>query len=441
MSIFKAYDIRGIYPSEVNEQLAYKLGRAFVVFTKAKQVVVGYDARLSSEKIFDSLTKGILDQGANVVNVGLCTTPMFNFIHAHFKYQTGIMVTASHNPKEYNGFKLNTFDATPLTGDSGIMDIKALVEKDVFEQSAEKGLLTEADHFEEYVDFMVGLIKEDLSTLHIVVDGSSGPVGRICEAVFMKLGIDYVPLNFEPDGNFPSHDPNPLKGDSQELAKRKVLEEGADFGCLFDADADRIVFVNELGKTVQPDLIAALLVKKALKDNPGGKVLYDCISSRSVQKVIDDFGGKGIVSRVGRSYLYLTAKNEEVVLGSEASSHYYHPEVYYSDNGLLTLLKIMELLVYEQVSLSDAVKPFDIYFHSGEVNLEVKDKEAAVERIKSEFSDGKQSVLDGISISYDNVWFNVRPSNTEPLLRIRIEGTSEKMVNEFKEKILRIVSD
>jgi phosphomannomutase len=443
MSIFKAYDIRGIYPEQLNETLAYNIGRAFVTFTNAKQVVVGYDARLSSESIFEAVTKGMIDQGANVVNIGLTSTPMFNFTHAHFGYQTGVMVTASHNPKEYNGFKMNVEGATPLTGDSGIKDIEKLALLGEFVDVKIKGTISEKDHLDEYVDFMVGLVKRDLSTLKVVVDASSGAVGNICKKVFKKLHINYIPLNFEPDGNFPSHDPNPLKGDSQKQAQNAVKAEGADLGCLFDADADRIIFVDETGTTIQPDFVAALVAKKALKDSPGDKVLYDCISSRIIPKTIKDNGGIPIVVRVGRSYIYLAAKQNDVIFGAEASSHYYHREVYHGDNGVLTLLKLMELLVDEQKPVSELVKPYQIYVHSGEVNLEVESneiKDAKIAEITEKFSDGEQSTLDGIGVIYDDVWFNVRKSNTEPVLRLRIEGKTKEAMEDMKNKLLDIVN-
>ncbi|MAG38551.1 phosphomannomutase/phosphoglucomutase [Candidatus Woesearchaeota archaeon] len=440
MSIFKAYDIRGVYPSQINEEIAYKIGKSFVTFTKTKQVVVGIDARISSPQIFDSLVKGLTEQGADVINIGLVTTPMFNFVQAHFKYISGIMITASHNPKEYNGLKMNSEDATPLTEETGIKEIEKLVEENNFVEVLDKGSVSKKNHFEDYFSFIVDLVKKDISKLKIVVDASSGSIGPICKQVFSKLNVNYVPLNFEPNGDFPSHDPNPLKKDSQEETKKVVLKEKADFGCLFDADADRIIFIDEYGKTIQSDFVAALITKKVLRDKPGGKVLYDCISSRIIEKTIVDNGGVPIVTRVGRSYIYLTAKKEDVLFGAEASSHYYHQEVYHSDNGLLTLLKIMELLIEEKKSLSMLVEPYKIYAHSGEVNVGVEGKDEKIKLIAEEFKDGKQSRLDGISVEYDNAWFNVRKSNTEPLLRVRIEGKNKESVDDMKRRILEIIA-
>jgi len=440
MSIFKAYDIRGVYKKELDEELAYKIARAFVVFTGAKQVLVGRDARIGSEAIFPHVLKGLTDQGADVINMGLSTTPMFNFTQAHHKFEAGLMVTASHNPKEYTGMKINTVGASPLTGESGIKEIEELIKSNKDFPSPEmQGGIEEIDFLGEYVNYILSLAK-DTGKLKVVVDASNGFAGVISNLVFSNIESEIIPLNFEPDGNFPGHDPNPLKGDSQIQAKEKVKETGADFGCLFDADADRIIFVDEKGQTVQPDFIAAAIAKYSLKISPGDKILFDCISSKVIPKTIEENGGVPIVTRVGRSFIYLMAKEKDVIFGAEASSHYYHREVYHSDNGLLTILKVMKIISLEQKPLSEIVAPFNIFAHSGEVNIKVQDKEKSIAKVKEEFSDGKQSFMDGISVDYEDVWFNVRQSNTEPVLRIRIEGKNKALVEETKQKILKLVS-
>lgn len=440
MSVFKAYDIRGIYPSQIDKELAYKIGRGFVTFIGAKEVVVGHDARLSSPELSTSLIKGITDQGADVVDIGMVTTPMFNFVHAHIGYETGIMVTASHNPKEYNGFKMNRQGAEPLTGESGIQDIKELVEKNEFVAVDKKGRVHKKKHLQDYTSFVSELVRKDLrkdiEKLRVVVDVSNGVAGNTCTEVFRKLNISHFPLNFDPDGNFPNHDPNPLKGNSQEQTRQMVKEQEADLGCIFDADADRIIFVDDKGNTIIPDIVAALISKRVLKNNKGEKIIYDCISSKIIPKTIKDNGGIPIVTRVGRSYIYQSAKKEDVIFGLEASSHYYYREVYHSDNGLLTLLRMMELIVEEGKPISEIAKPFYKYSQSGEINLEVDDKDGKIEEIAETFSDYDISRLDGIEVDTGDVWFTVRKSNTEPVLRIRIEAETEELVENMKEKLL-----
>jgi len=439
MNIFKAYDIRGIYKEELDEELAYKIARAFVKFTDTKQVLIGRDARIGSENIYPHIAKGLTDAGADVIDIDLCTTPMFNFVQAHHKYEAGMMVTASHNPKEYTGAKLNTVDAMPLTGETGIKDIEEMTKGD-FPETEAKGTVEEKDFLDEYVNYMIKLAK-GTGKLKIVVDASNGFAGIITKKVFEGTDSEIIPLNFKPDGNFPGHDPNPLKGDSQTQTKEKVVAEKADFGCLFDADADRIIFVDEKGETVQPDFIAAAVSELSLKENPGDKILFDCISSRIIKKTIEDNGGVALVTRVGRSFIYSTAKEKDVVFGAEASSHYYHREVYHSDNGLLTLLKMMRIVTQNNKPLSEVIAPYAIYAHSGEVNIKVEDKEKSIDAVKEKFSDGKQSFIDGVSVEYGDVWFNVRQSNTEPILRIRLEGTNKDFVNDMKEKILGLLKE
>ena len=440
MGIFKAYDIRGIYPDELDDDTAYKIGRAFVTHTKARQVMVGRDTRNSSPRLHQALIKGVTDQGADVVDIGVATTPMTNFLHSHKGYETSIQVTASHNPKEYGGFKLNTRDAEPLTGDEGIPAIQALVEKNEFPALERKGTVTERDHLEDYATYIAGLAERDLTDLDVIVDASNGPVSLVAEKVLKKLDITYTPLNFTPDGDFPGHDPNPLKGDAPDQAKAKVKETGADFGCLFDADADRAVFVDERGETISPDLIGAVLASHALKQYPGDKVLYDCFSSHVVKDAVEKAGGKGIVMRTGRSYIYQRARAEDVAFAAEASSHYYYREVYHGDHGLLTLLKVMEIVANMQKPLSEIVKEYDTYTNTGQINVPVKgDAKQAIEKVAATFQDGEQSRIDGITIEYPDAWLIARPSNTEPLIRLRVESKDKEKVEELKQRVMEVV--
>jgi len=295
------------------------------------------------------------------------------------------------------------------------------------------------EHLSDYVLFLEELVKHARKGLRIVVDASNGPVGGICDEVLGKLGIEYIPMNFTPNGNFPGHDPNPLKGNSQDPARQKLLEEKADFACLFDADADRVVFIDEMGKTIPPDHLAAVIAEDAVRRKHGGSVVVDCISSRAVGEAVKRAGGEIIISRVGRAFILKEAKSHTTVFSAEASSHYFHPEAYHIDSGVVTLLRVIEIVTQKNMPLSQIVKPHAHYAQSGEVNVTVKDKDVSIAAITEEFSDGEQSTLDGISVSYPTVWFNVRPSNTEPLLRLRVEGMSDKIVASTLEKIKEIV--
>ncbi|MBD3209592.1 phosphomannomutase/phosphoglucomutase, partial [Candidatus Woesearchaeota archaeon] len=322
--IFKAYDIRGIYPADIDEETAYKVGRAFVAFTKAKKVLLGQDARKSSPALATAVIKGITDQGADVTDIGLVTTPMIKMMQQHLSYEAALQVTASHNPKEYGGMKLFGQAAGQITDQHGLLDIEELIDKGKFPAPEQQGAITKKDVMQAYTDLLAKHVTQDLTRLHVIADASNGPAGKVCESLFPKINIQYSALNFEPDGDFPGHDPNPLKGGAQKQAATAVVEQGADFACIFDADADRAVFVDEQGKPIPRGNIAAAIAQDYLEQEPKAKIIYDVISSHIVKEAVEQAGGTPIVNRTGAAFMMHRMATEGAIFGAEDSGHYFY---------------------------------------------------------------------------------------------------------------------
>ncbi len=443
-SIFKAYDIRGIYPQDLNEGIAYRLGRALVVFTGAKTVVVGRDVRLSSPSLFNEVSRGILDQGGEAIDVGVVSTPMFNFAVAEYKeHEAGIMITASHNPKEYNGFKLCYGNALPIGGETGMAEIKKLVMEGNFGEE-KKGKIEKKEILKNYVEKIFSLVNVDeIKPLKVVVD-----TGNACGAVplleiFEKLPCKLVPLYFELDGNFPNHEANPLKEETLKDLKKKVLEEKADLGVAFDGDADRVGFVDEKGNTVRGDMIAALVAKELVGESPKALVFYDVRSSWAVREEVEKMGGMAKMCRVGHALIKKQMREEAALFAGEFSSHFYYKNFYNVESGDLTMLKILEIVSKENRPFSEVVMPLLRYYHSGEINFEVEDKMGKMKELEKRYTGMAKDVshLDGIRLEFDDWWFNVRPSNTEPLLRLNLEAKTKELMEEKKMELMEIIRE
>ena len=440
MSIFKAYDIRGIYPEQLNEEIAYKIGRAFVEFLKCKNVVVGRDMRISSDSLFDALTNGITDQGADVIDIGLSTTPMLYFTVANYGFDSGLMVTASHNPKEYNGLKFTREKAIPIGEDTGIKEIEKLVEKNDFEKY-EKGRIIKKDILEDYVDFVLSFVDvKKIKPLKVVMDASNGMAGMIVPKVFEKIGIDIIPMYFELDGSFPNHQSNPLILENRKDIMKRVVDENADLGIAWDGDADRCFFIDNNGKFLQGDFITGFLAEEMLKKYPKSMVLYDLRASWFVKDIIEKNNGRSRMCRVGHSFFKQYMRDEDAVFAGEVTGHYYYKyKDFYTDNGMIPALQILELISKKGKNFSEILKPTEKYFISGEINSKVSDKEAVIEKLEQEFSDGKISHMDGVSVDYNDWHFNVRPSNTEPLIRLNLEAKTKEKMEEMRNKVLEII--
>ncbi|MBW2965974.1 phosphomannomutase/phosphoglucomutase [Candidatus Woesearchaeota archaeon] len=437
--IFKAYDVRGIYPTDLNEEIAYKIGRAFVIFLKVKEVVVGRDGRLSSPQIFEALTKGITDQGANVIDIGLSSTPMFYFEAA--KAESSIMVTASHNPKEYNGFKFCRENATPISGDTGIQDIKKLVEKNQFKDPKNKGKIIKKDILENFLKHNLSFVKTN-KPFKVVIDAGNGMGSYTFPKIFEKLPFNFIPLYCEMDFNFPNHEPNPLKYETLKDLQNKVIEEKADLGIALDGDGDRCIAVDEKGNIVNCDLMTALIGKSLLKTNPGSLILYDLRSSKIVKEVIEENGGKSKMCRVGHAFIKQQMRDEDALFAGELSGHFYYKDSFFTESSFITTAILLNLIAQENKSLSELVEPLKKYFQSGEINSDVSDKEAKIKEVEEKFKDTEKILhLDGLSVYYKDWWFNIRPSNTEPLLRLNLEANTKELMEQKRDEILKIIRE
>ncbi len=442
MGIFKAYDVRGIYGTELTDEIAYRLGRAFVTFLKCRTVVVGYDMRDSSPKIESHLIRGITEQGANVVRIGLSTTPMLYFATAKFGYDAGINVTASHNPSEYNGFKLVKGGGVPISGDTGIYAIGGLVEKNEFAHAAVSGNVTEReDVLDAYISNILSFADVGkLKKFRIVVDTANGMAGLVVPELFPRLNCEFEHMFPELDGTFPNHEANPLKHETLRWLQAEVKSRKADLGVAFDGDSDRVGFVDEKGCIVPFDLLTALIASELLKASKGAKVLYDLRSSRAVPEAIRAAGGIAIETKVGHSLIKAHMRKERAIFAGEVSGHYYLSSNFYIESPYVVMLLLLKLMTEKNKPLSQLIRPLQKYYGTGELNFEVEDKEKAMARVKAAFPDAKRVYeLDGLSVVYDDWWLNLRPSNTEPLLRLNLEATTAELRDRMKEKAVGLI--
>jgi len=420
--IFKAYDIRGIYGEQLNEDIAYKIGRAFAMYIGSK-IVVAKDNRLSSDSLFEALTRGITDQGSDVYNIGLSTSPMFYFAVSNLVCDGGVIITASHNPPQYNGFKMVRSDAMPLSGEDGINQIRQLVEENNF-SSSKKGNIYPLDITDKYINSFE--IKK--YNLKVVVDTANSVSGIIIDRMFS--GVSLFHLFSELDGSFPNHEPNPLEEKNIKDLKEKVLEYGADIGIAFDGDGDRVFFVDEKGELISSDLIIALIAKLIDK-----KVLYDLRCSNIIKETARD----SVMWRVGHSFIKKKMKDEDIFFGGEYSGHYYLKQgSSYFESPYFVIYKLFEAT--ENKKLSELIAPFKKYYHSGELNFEVKDKQSVIEKVEKNYSYGKITKIDGVRIDFDDWWFLLRGSNTEPILRLIVEAKSKELLDSKIKEIVPFFS-
>jgi phosphomannomutase len=443
MKIFKAYDIRGIYPSEINEEIMEKIGRAFADFIEGNKIALGHDMRISSPSLFGSFAKGITSQGKDVIDFGLTSTPMSYFASNYLKADGAAMITASHNPKEYNGAKFTRETAIPISGATGIKTIENKVEKNDFKLSAEKGNISKEDIKDAYKTHLLSLVK-NISGLKVVVDCANGMGSQDFSLIKDDMDIEFIPLYFEIDGTFPNHDANPMKEGSTDKLKETVIKEKADLGIAFDGDADRVFFVDDKGNLVPSDYITGLIAEEVLKNDPGSTILYDLRSSWIVPEMITKFGGRPMMCRVGHSFIKETMRNENSSFAGELSGHFYFKfdfdgvsSVY--DSGIVTAIQILNLLSSKKEKLSDLTSHMKKYYASGEINSKVEDKDGKIKELAEKYSDGKLSTLDGIRIDFDDWWFNVRASNTESLLRLNLEAKTPEMMEDMRDEVLRII--
>jgi phosphomannomutase len=430
--IFKAYDIRGLYPEELDEAMAEKIGRAFQHllategFPRGREVVVGRDMRSHSPPLAEALIRGLRTGGLDVVDIGLATTPMCYFATGHLEAGGGIQVTASHNPSEYNGFKLSLHEARPVSGDHGIALLEEKIAGGDLPIAQAPGGYREAEIFDAYRENVTRHLArpEGARRLKVAADAANG-MGTVYQPILESLGIELVPLYFELDGRFPNHEANPLKEENLQDLSAAIREHGADLGVAFDGDADRAAFVDEAGRPVGSDLITALIGGELLSRFPGGHVIYDLRSSRAVEEYIREKGGVPVKERVGHSFMKATLRRHDGVFGGELAGHYYFRDNYFADSSILAVVELLNLLWKEGKPLSELVAPLRRYAKSQETNFRVEDKAGKMRQLAERFSDGRIDHLDGVTVEYDDWWFNVRPSNTEPYLRLVLEAPDE----------------
>jgi phosphomannomutase len=438
--IFKAYDIRGIYPDDLNEDIAYLIGRAFVTYLNAEQVIVGHDMRLSGPAVFDAVTRGITDQGADVISIGLVSTDQYYFTCSKLELP-GMMVTASHNPKAYNGFKMVRRMPQLLSGDAGIQDLRQLVASEDFPQPTRKGTITSHDYRDEFVTFVLSLIDvKSIKPLKVIADTGNGTVGPILKEVYAQLPVDLIGLYLEPDGNLPNHGLDPLQPENRAELEQRVVSENAAIGFAFDGDGDRFFAIDDRGKFIPGDFLTALMGNYLLEKYPGSKIIHDVRSSWAVADLVKENGGVPLVERVGHAFMKQRMSSEGAVFAGEVSGHYYFKDFNCADSGIIPSLILLEMLSVSDKSISEMLKDLESkYFLSGEINSTVDDQQAKIEELASRYSDGEQDRRDGLSISFPTWHFNVRPSNTEPLLRLNLEAKTLEEMEQRRDEVLGII--
>ncbi|MDF1497984.1 MAG: phosphomannomutase/phosphoglucomutase [Patescibacteria group bacterium] len=441
-SIFKAYDIRGIYPTQLNEEFAYNLGRGYATFIlrdnpKAKNIVIGSDMRLSSPTLKKELIRGLIESGLNVVDVGLVSTPTFYFAVGFYKYDGGIQVSASHNPKEYNGFKMVKNNSLPISKDTGIMEIKNIILENDFRARKEEGEIIKKENIlQELVSNQLADIDiTKIKKFKIVVDAANSMGALDMEEFFKKVPAELIKINFKLDGNFPSHEADPLKEENLELLRQKVIENKADFGVAIDGDADRYFFVDENGNSLRQEILRGIMAQIELAENSGATVAYDIRPGRITKDMIEEMGGKSIVTPVGHSLIKEIMIKNEAIFGGESSGHYFYKKPYGTfEMPVILMAKFLEFLSGKNMAFSEIVQSYKKYFHSGEINFKVANVAKKLKEAEEKFSDGEINKLDGVTVEYSDLWFNLRGSNTEPLIRLNLEAkTKELMEKKVKE--------
>ena len=440
--VFKAYDVRGIYPGELDEDGAYRIGRAYVETFEPKRIAVGHDMRVSSPAMAEAAMRGATAAGADVLDIGLVGTEMVYFAVGDLGLDGGIAVTASHNPKEYTGMKIVRRGALPVGGDSGLLDVRDRAADDPGPPAENPGSVEKHDVYPAFVERVLSFVDlETIRPLRVVIAAANGMAGAMLPPVLERLPIDAVRCYFEPDGTFPNHEPNPLLEENRQFIVAKVREEGADLGIAFDGDADRCFFVDETGEFVPGDFVTALLSEVMLEKEPGAKVIYDVRASWAVPDTVKKLGGIPLVNRVGHAFIKLRMREEGAVFGGEVSGHYYFRDFSQADSGVVPALLMLERISKGGRPLSELLEPFrSRYFLTGELNTPVTDVALKLQEVKERFGpDGKVTHIDGLEVWSEDWHMNVRPSNTEPLLRLNLEALDRDLMERKRDEVLAVV--
>ena len=444
--IIKAYDIRGLVKDEVTPDFSFSLGVAFAKFLEIERepatIVVGEDMRPSSAPLADAFSDGATSQGMDVIRIGLASTDMLYFASGKLNLP-GVMFTASHNPAKYNGMKLCKSGARPIGQESGLVKIRQLIEEGVPMSNRPVGNVRKQELLSDYVDYLFTRFPKNTfkkRKLKVVIDAGNGMAGFTAPAVMEQLNVELIPMYFELDGNFPNHEANPIEPENLKALQKKVKKEKADIGLAFDGDADRCFLIDENGDLVNPSALTGLIAVRELKANPGATIIYNLISSKAVAEVISENGGIALRSRVGHSYIKTLMAESGAVFGGEHSGHFYFGDFWRADSGMLAALYALAELMATPKSLSNLLEPYNRYFSSGEINSKVKDASKSIKLVKDKYQDKYQvDELDGLTVTAENWWFNLRPSNTEPLLRLNVEADTQKQMAEIRDTVLNLI--
>ncbi len=457
--VFKRYDVRGIYPSELDEDVAFQIGKYFVRLLKAKTVAVGRDMRVSGIKLFDALAAGITESGATVVDIGLVSTDALYFAVGNYGYDGGIMITASHNPAEYNGMKFTGKNAEALSLETGLSEIRdQIVSKQTYKpdsalssstdrQSSNSNApktanIVERDVLDDFAKHCLSFIDpKKIKPFKIAIDAGNGMGGKIVPPVFKHLPCEVIPLFFELDGSFPNHPANPLDPENMRALQSAVLKNGCDLGIAFDGDADRMFILDENANLITGDIVTALVAINILQHNPGQKILYNVVCSQTVPEVVAANNGIPRRSPVGHSLIKKIMRDEDIIFGGEHSGHFYFRDNWYADSGMIALLQCLQVFSESGKKVSEIISPIDTRFRSGEINRTVADIPAAIKKLENHFKDAKLDYLDGVTVQYPDWWMNIRSSNTEPLLRINIEAKDRIVMEERLQEVLALAGD
>jgi phosphomannomutase len=443
--IFKAYDIRGVYPTEIDEAGAKAIGTGFAAYLGADEIAVGHDMRISSPSLVAAFIEGVTEQGVDVSDYGMLSTDMMYFAVASGSHSGGAQITASHNPKQYNGAKLVREGAFPLSGDAGINDIRDMIlEGELPGPKTRRGTITKKQVLDRYVDHVLSFIDPAIvKPFNVVLDAGSGTGAIAAPKIFDRLACRTTRLCFEIDGNFPNHEANPLLEENRRDITEAVVRQKADIGIAWDGDADRCFFIDGTGEFISGDFITALLAQAFLLKQPGATIIYDLRASYAVRDIVVAHGGKALMNRVGHAYIKRRMRETNAVFGGEVTGHYYFRDNYFADNGMIPALLILELMSKHGKTLHELLAPLRAkYFISGEINTKLAHMDhvaAKLDAIAKKYSDGTQQRLDGLSVEYRDWHFNVRPSNTEPLLRLNLEATTPELMTQKRDEVLALI--
>ncbi|MBP6914133.1 phosphomannomutase/phosphoglucomutase [Candidatus Parcubacteria bacterium] len=455
-NIFRLYDLRGIYPQEINEETTYQIGRCFILLLKKKnkkkklKIAVGRDIRESSPRLFKGFADGVRDEGGDVVDLGLITTPMLYFAVSKYDYDGGVIITSSHNPNPFNGLKMTREKAIPVAGDSGIFWMRDYLLKHEFvkekNNKIKRGRISKKNIEKEYIQSNLKLArikKGELKGISLSIDAGNGVGGPIILKILKNTGIKVYPLYCNPDGSFPNHVPDPMIQDNLRDIIKLVKEKKSDMGVALDGDADRVIFINEKAEPIPGDFITALMAKIILEELPlskrkKSKILYDIRSSNIIKESIKE--GKGIQFCIGHSLIKEKMRKDNIIFGGEMSGHYYYGEKLFYEIPFIVLLKILKRIKKEREPLSKMISPFQKYYHSGEINFVTEKKEEKMKKLKKMYSKGKITEIDGLRIDFDDFWFLLRPSNTEPVLRLVIEAKNKDVFAKKKQELIKAIN-